>query len=231
MSHKRDVIGKKFNRLTVLDEDLEKSKQMGRRYVKCSCDCGNIISIASWRLGKNTCNSCGCYRNEQTKKALSKKRISNEVTIVGEIAYIKLRKTDKIVMIDKEDLVKVENYCWRLSNDGYAITYRVLDKWRAILMHSLIIGKIEGKEIDHINQNKLDNRKCNLRHLTHLENMHNVNRVPKSNTGIKNIHYNKNGKFVARMQYNNNQYNIGTFRTLEEAKEKLEIFKRENKIE
>ena len=129
-------------------------------------------------------------------------------------------------MIDKEDLEKVKDYCWRLSNDGYAITYRVLDKWRAILMHSLIIGKIEGKEIDHINQNKLDNRKCNLRHLTHLENMHNINRIAKSNTGITNVHKVKSGKFVARIQYNLKQYHIGTFNSIEEATNALEKFKK-----
>lgn len=228
MSHKRDVIGKKFNRLTVLDEDLEKSKQMGRRYVKCCCDCGNIISIASWRLGNNKCNSCGCYRNEQVKKAKFKKRIRNEIFIKNNIAYIKLRKSNNFAFIDKEDLDKVKNYTWRETKDGYPICYyNENGKQSHKCLHNVFINPPRPFEVDHINQNKLDNRKSNLRVVTHLENMHNINRVAKSNTGVSNVYKVKSGKFAVRIQYNLKQNHIGTFNSMEEAKIALEDFKKE----
>ena len=75
-----DLTGKKFGRLTVLQLVPKEIRHDTTRqsFWLCQCDCGNIISIASWRLGSNKCNSCGCYRNEQVKKAKFKKRIRNE---------------------------------------------------------------------------------------------------------------------------------------------------------
>jgi len=65
--------------------------------------------------------------------------------------------------IDKEDLDKVKDIKWGLNNYGYVIN-------KKIKLHQLVIGKKEGYIIDHINHNKLDNRKQNLRHCTYSQN-------------------------------------------------------------
>jgi hypothetical protein len=61
-------------------------------------------------------------------------------------------------IIDEEDYDKVCIYKWRLSN-GYAIGGP-----KTIKLHRFIMNAENGLMIDHINGNKLDNRKSNLRY-------------------------------------------------------------------
>ena len=69
-----DLTGQRFNRLTVLEYDKERSKH-GRAYWICQCDCGNIKSIRSDQLKNRQTKSCGCYKIElfvnNTKKDLT----------------------------------------------------------------------------------------------------------------------------------------------------------------
>lgn len=54
------------------------------------------------------------------------------------------------------------------SRTRYAIGQLRGDRVR---MHQIIAGVKEGKELDHVNGDGLDNCKCNLRHITHSENI------------------------------------------------------------
>lgn len=55
------MIGKKFNRLTVLEECIERDKH--RRIVyKCLCDCGNITYVKGTQLRSGAIKSCGCIK-------------------------------------------------------------------------------------------------------------------------------------------------------------------------
>ena len=58
---RQDIIGKKFGRLTAI-EYLDKYDSYGHIYVKCRCDCGNIVERPQMKLirkGKVE-QSCGC---------------------------------------------------------------------------------------------------------------------------------------------------------------------------
>lgn len=57
---KDKFIGKKFNRLLVLQKD-----QAPQRYV-CQCECGNIISVHYTNLSNGRQKSCGCLRLKKT---------------------------------------------------------------------------------------------------------------------------------------------------------------------
>lgn len=76
-------------------------------------------------------------------------------------------------LFDRDDLKRVNKHKWHLAKKGYVET-RIDDK--LVKFHQFIIGRKEGFEIDHINHNPLDNRKNNLRHVTHQENMLNTYR-------------------------------------------------------
>lgn len=54
-----DLIGKKFNFLTVLEKTEERKR--GAVVWKCLCDCGNMKKVTTTNLIKNRVMSCGCY--------------------------------------------------------------------------------------------------------------------------------------------------------------------------
>lgn len=57
---KRNIIGEKFGKLTVLEYVYTKKTV---RYYLCQCECGNICIKPSYRLIGNRVKSCGClYR-------------------------------------------------------------------------------------------------------------------------------------------------------------------------
>lgn len=72
------------------------------------------------------------------------------------------------VLIDHKDKEKIQLIgSWCIDKQGYVIN----GKGKGIKIHQLIMGNKHKKEIDHRNGNKLDNRRENLEHVTHSENV------------------------------------------------------------
>jgi len=71
-----------------------------------------------------------------------------------------------------------------------------------------------GLECDHINRNTLDNRKENLRNITHSLNMLNAN--SRSSTGQRGVSKVR-GKYRARIIVNKKYIHLGLFEKLEDA--------------
>lgn len=83
----------------------------------------------------------------------------------------KSRQVVEYALVDADDFETVRQYAWRLTH-GYA-TGTV--EGRSIFMHHFVFKKpSDGKVVDHINNDRLDNRKHNLREATRAENSHNV---------------------------------------------------------
>jgi len=76
---------------------------------------------------------------------------------------------------------------------------------------------VSKNDTDHINQDKLDNRKANLRIVTHQQNMTNQ-KVRKNQTGIKGVYKVKSG-YVAKIKANYQLIHLGTYATLSEAQQ------------
>lgn len=81
--NRENLIGQKFNHLTVLelDETKMKEKPYKRAFWKCRCDCGSIISVSTTALKGGHSQSCGCIKSigeEKIAKILSENNISFE---------------------------------------------------------------------------------------------------------------------------------------------------------
>lgn len=71
----KDLTGKKFGRLTVIERNGHKGRVISWL---CKCDCGNEITISVSNLTSGNTKSCGCYRSElahKSKHKLSRTRI------------------------------------------------------------------------------------------------------------------------------------------------------------
>jgi hypothetical protein len=74
------------------------------------------------------------------------------------------------------------------------------------------------KYIDHINRDKKDNRICNLRRSTYIQNTHNVSRRVSNTSGFKGVSFIKRtGRWVARISLNSKNIHLGSFDTPHEA--------------
>jgi len=71
-------------------------------------------------------------------------------------------------------------------------------------------------QVDHIDNNKLNNHISNLRWATKVENMHNLNKSKNSFSKYLNIYKSRN-RFRCHIEINGRQVNIGSFNTEEEA--------------
>lgn len=72
-------------------------------------------------------------------------------------------------IIDREDVERVGNFRWT-SNGKYI---RMFNKTSPVYLHRFILNYDGTFDIDHINGNRLDNRKGNLRIVSHAENIWN----------------------------------------------------------
>ena len=114
-------------------------------------------------------------------------------------------------LIDLEDVDKVKDIKWYLSH-GYAKNSN-----SNLLIHRLVMDCPDDKVVDHINHNRLDNRKSNLRICTHQQNMMNSGKR-QSNTGYTGVYwFDVTGKYVVKIGLNKKSIHIGYFDTLEQA--------------
>lgn len=126
------------------------------------------------------------------------------------------------VLVDDEDIERVLERRWHVASSGYVlscVSKAEIQSISYIRLHRFIL-KISDKNIliDHINRNKLDNRKSNLRLCDRSTNA--INRTAQSNSksGIKGICWDKNRKrWRATATRNKKQYHLGFYKSIEEA--------------
>lgn len=114
--------------------------------------------------------------------------------------------------VDNEDFDNVKDINWHFTYYGYA-------KTSAFYMHRLILDCNQSDYVDHINHDKLDNRKSNLRICSKHQN--NMNTKSKKGTSIyKGVSWAKDrNKWKSTIVMNGKQTLIGSFENeLEAAK-------------
>lgn len=119
-----------------------------------------------------------------------------------------------------KDLVKSRT--WYINAIGY-LSYSSSGTHK--LFHRLIMNPAEGKVVDHINHNKLDNRLCNLRSVTVSDNVFNRKGAQSNNSsGCRGVHRSKEGTWSVRFTKEGKTTRLGTFRDLGKAKEVAENY-------
>lgn len=160
------------------------------------------------------------------------------------MAEIKITSKGKeyTMLVDDEDLLLLECISIRLDQNGYAITNIRANQLKKVneitglniepkyakgtnrvevftRIHRLLLGATDPKiQVDHINGNKLDNRKKNLRLATNQQNQYNVGLRKDNTSGYKGVSWYKKGKkWHAAIRNGNKSIHLGYFKTAVEA--------------
>lgn len=146
------------------------------------------------------------------------KRKRNEYHVAGDIVYVSMTSTDKYMICDLEDWEKYKDMTWMLV-EGYACSNKNIDNPKRLKFHRLVMNAPDGMEVDHINHNTLDNRRENLRLVTHLMNMSNRSRLSNNKTGKNGVYWSEYNKcYGAQITVNGKCHNLGRYKTYEEAR-------------
>ena len=85
-------------------------------------------------------------------------------------------------------------------------------------MARVIMKAPKGLHVDHINWDKLDNRKKNLRVVSAQENQINKGVTKRSSSGYKNVYWNKlEKKWRVAFKTNGKEWHLGYFKDLRKA--------------
>lgn len=79
-------------------------------------------------------------------------------------------------LIESRDMGKATRYKWYLATNGYAVAGQPGGRQGMLSLHRLILDlrANDGNVVDHINGDKLDNRRCNLRIVSRSQNIQNA---------------------------------------------------------
>lgn len=117
------------------------------------------------------------------------------------------------VQLDQEDLLTYGFYK-AYMHDGYVmLSYQ----GKKVMLHRLVMG-MPNCQIDHINRDRADNRKSNLRLVTNQQNSFNSTTGINNSSGYKGVSWSKAAKaWEARLMLNGRSVYLGLHRTKEEA--------------
>ena len=178
----------------------------------CKCDCGADILIEQRCLNgmRKYCKFC-------------RSRRKNNYKIFDGYVEFYFNNGNGSFIIDVDDLNKVLKYNWYEHTGGYVIcsmlkTEKNYKRNRKIYLHRYIMDYNGDLTIDHINHNKKDNRKCNLRVATYSENNRNIPLTKSNTSGIQGVHFNsKHDKWVAQIKIKGMAKYLGRYDYKEDA--------------
>lgn len=212
-----DLSGKKYGRLSVIGT----APKQGRHIMwMCLCDCGNVVKVRNDHLLKGETKSCGCWIAERT----AQRNRENAKKIVYEIhndcAVGKFVSGEEFY-VDVEDLHKISDKAWSLTKKGY-LRHMYRDEnnnTRSYSMHQYILGVVGKKvQVDHIDRNKMNNRKSNLRICDSFGNARNRGERKNNTSGFTGVIYKKSeNKWYASFSINKKRKYIGGFDDFKDA--------------
>jgi hypothetical protein len=197
-----DVVGCRFGKLHVdsyAGSDFYANEKKRRSFYNCTCDCGNHVKVCRKLLisGRQT-TCCHCCRIESDNDHLR---------------YV--AENGDFFIFDTSDRQAIEKHCWYIDKYGYAIA-RIKEKNVRLTRYLLGIG--DSNYVDHINGNPRDNRRCNLRVATPIQNIRNMRLPSHNSSGFKGVSYRKDrGKYRAYISLHDKTKHLGYYDTAEDA--------------
>jgi hypothetical protein len=123
----------------------------------------------------------------------------------------------RYTLVDNTDYEWLMGWTWSYAKVGYAAAWDASTK-KVIYLHRLLNETPRGYSTDHINGDKLDNRRNNLRTCTQSQNTANRGLLKNNHSGYKGVHKRKDrNKWMAYIDIDNGRKYLGNFDNLEDA--------------
>ena len=144
---------------------------------------------------------------------------SNEIISLCEYSLLCLynMKQEKVAdtKIDNEDVKAVKKYKWCLLNNEAVVTDSTGERF---LLHRFLMQAESSDMIDHIDRDRLNNRKKNLRICCHKENSRNLSKRKNNTSGHPGVIWCKrNKRWKAQIHFNGRCVYLGNFLDMGDA--------------
>ena len=131
-----------------------------------------------------------------------------------------------IAIINKEDLAKVSGFNWVWNYKTGVVTFH---NKKTLYLHRVIMDCPKELVVDHIDHNKLNNTRANLRVCSQSQNSKNRKKSKNNTSGYKGVYYdNRPGglikRWVAQIKVSRKVKKLGRFLTAVEAAKKYDEF-------
>lgn len=118
-------------------------------------------------------------------------------------------------LVDDEDFERLSKFRWYKNTRGYV--QRSINKG-TIKMHRFVINTPIDMYTDHIDGDKLNNQKSNLRVCTSSQNQCNVGKRKDNTSGIRGVSWRKDmKKWAAYIVYMGENHHLGFFSNVKDA--------------
>ena len=205
-----DLTNCKFGLLKVIK--YVRLEGIGNRWeCECQCEKKSIIYATGSDLRSGKVKSCGCLRRDNAIN-LGKNYSSKPNTFIEYEDCVIGLDGDNSFIIDIEDYTRVKQYNWHLKK-GYWYSKNL-----NLSLQNFILGKQAGFIVDHIDRNKNNNRKRNLRHITQANNTKNRTKPNNNTSGTMGVSFCKNSnKWRARICVDKKTIYLGYYEEIEDA--------------
>lgn len=133
-----------------------------------------------------------CRSRHKRERSVVSRRLGrglNDYRVDGDCAYLRIESVHGNIeaLVSASDIPRLIefNKRWQLDSNGYISSggRKNYKSWR-VSMHRFLLECEPGQEVDHINGIRHDNRRCNLRIVTHSQNVHNSIRTGELSRGV-----------------------------------------------
>ncbi len=212
---REDLTGKVFERLKVVQQAEDYVYPNGKRKAQwlcqCSCKKNKFVVVCGDDLKCRKIKSCGCLKSENAQHLIEKNKKFNQYKILEEYGVGKYSNCNDVFLFSLQDLNLIKQYTWWKDKNGYP---RAKINGELMRMHKFL-GFIRH---DHINRNKSDNRRENLRPATYGENKYNSSIRSDNNSGIIGVGWvEETSNWRVRIQFEGKPIYIGRFDNIKDA--------------
>ncbi len=210
-------------------------------YGHCHCGCGERTKIAPQtltRLGWVRGEPIRFVNRHQARVRPGRPRAvpgpRYEIDARTGAVRLPLRAQDGTVrayaLVDPDD-AQLSQHRWYLTEQGYAARRTAAasgSKRHIVLLHRELLGLTPGDGLqgDHINRDRLDYRRANLRAVPVVGNAQNRGSLPGSRSQYRGVYWNaQSGKWMAKAVMNKRQIYIGLFADEHEAGEAARLWR------